>query len=786
MPVSHVVMFPNGRHVLSSSIDSSCVWELETGRELRRGAPLIGSQMVMCPDGRHVLMSVGSAARLFDVETFKGIRAFPHPAQVVGVAVSPDGRYALTGQGRIIQKDGKNAWTDCTVTLWEVSSGKELRRFEGHTGRPDSVAFSPDGRYGLSGGDKTIRMWDLGLGSSAIIKPPPVPPVQPVPPVPPVPPPAVANRAAVPDSDAQDKARKLVRDLFKRDYARITKSADRAALAAKLIQKAMDTKDDPTARFVLLREACDLAAQAGDIPAVIKAIDQLTESFAVDAVDMKLKALTAASKAAMSVPASKALAESCLSAIDDALTMDNFAAAVALVSLAEPAAKRSRGAGLTTSVQTRGAEVREAEKEYGSVKAAAQTLVQTPADPPANLITGRYSCLYKGEWDKGLPRLAAGNDPTLQALAKKELAKPAEGPAQIELGDAWWDLGETKSGAVKAQLQHHAAYWYEQALAGATGLTRDRLLQRLKQVDDNSPANKPAVLAKELRRFTGHTGSVNSVVFSTDGKQALSGGNDRALRFWEVQSGQQLFSLKLPGEIHAVAWSPDGKFAFGAYQKGGMGVATVDKRGSGPGFGFGQVNAMACLPDNERIVTGGSRQAPYLVKYTAPTQITPSRMSNPAVIHSLAVSADGRQCLFGCADGSAQIWEVETARTICRMLGHKDEVLGVALTRDARRAVTAGADRTIRVWDAQTGAALRVLSGHQGRVACIALCPDDRHAVTASDDKTVRLWDIKTGRELRRFHGHTDAVTSVAISPDGHYALSASADGSIRLWDLSR
>lgn len=77
-----------------------------------------------------------------------------HTDCVLSVAFSPDERFALSG-----------SW-DRTLRVWELATGREVRRLEGHEHRVSSVAFSPDGRLALSGSwDGTARVWHWERGS---------------------------------------------------------------------------------------------------------------------------------------------------------------------------------------------------------------------------------------------------------------------------------------------------------------------------------------------------------------------------------------------------------------------------------------------------------------------------------------------------------------------------------------------------------------------------------------------------------------------------------------------
>jgi WD40 repeat protein len=87
------------------------------------------------------------AEKVGEIRRFVG-----HTEGVYGVAFSPDGRYALSGGS-----DG--------TRLWEVATGREVRRFSGHDAAVEGVAFSPDGRQALTvGRERMVNLWDIQTG----------------------------------------------------------------------------------------------------------------------------------------------------------------------------------------------------------------------------------------------------------------------------------------------------------------------------------------------------------------------------------------------------------------------------------------------------------------------------------------------------------------------------------------------------------------------------------------------------------------------------------------------
>lgn len=172
--ISSVAFSPNGQRLVSGSYGRTVrVWDVAIGRAIEQhfdahARPI--HSVAFSPDGLRIAsgseMEIGPPAvisyRILKVWDSQGSRTFGdsfqehHTASVHSIAFSPDGRWVVSGSA------------DNTLRLWDVESGQPIEDpLRGHTASVLSVAFCYDGRQIVSGSsDKTLRLWDAASGQA--------------------------------------------------------------------------------------------------------------------------------------------------------------------------------------------------------------------------------------------------------------------------------------------------------------------------------------------------------------------------------------------------------------------------------------------------------------------------------------------------------------------------------------------------------------------------------------------------------------------------------------------
>ena len=211
--VTAVTYRPNHQMALSSAMDSTMrLWDLTTGEELQNHTFILKDlelefaafSLAFSPDGKFALAGTATNdVHIWDVEAWEEVELMSgHEGAVSALDFNHDGTQVLSGgwdgtlilwdfDRRFARKQFLNPDVEVTsvmfspddsqlaaaysdpnddsevhyVIIWDVQSGEEVRRLDGHVGSVTSIDWSRDGQHILTGStDRSLILWDAVTG----------------------------------------------------------------------------------------------------------------------------------------------------------------------------------------------------------------------------------------------------------------------------------------------------------------------------------------------------------------------------------------------------------------------------------------------------------------------------------------------------------------------------------------------------------------------------------------------------------------------------------------------
>jgi RNA polymerase sigma factor (sigma-70 family) len=264
-----------------------------------------------------------------------------------------------------------------------------------------------------------------------------------------------------------------------------------------------------------------------------------------------------------------------------------------------------------------------------------------------------------------------------------------------------------------------------------------------------------AVQGKEIRQMKGSGTLIGALAFAPKARVLVSGSEEGAVELWDTATGIRKWQSKQPGEVNAVAFSPDGKTIVAG---GGHGYWGTDVK----------------------------RHEPFLVMLDPGNGREIGRVRTDGnSVNSVAFSKDGKVFAVGLG-GALRVWEGIGGKERTAQNGHENSVFSVAVSENGKVAATGANDGVIILWDLATGKEKQRLHGHTGWLRAVGFVPGGKLLASASTDQTVRLWDLATGNEIRRLEGNPEgSLHAIAIAPDGKTLASGDNHANtVDVWNL--
>ncbi|MGW0073840.1 NB-ARC domain-containing protein [Streptomyces cellulosae] len=263
-----------------------------------------------------------------------------------------------------------------------------------------------------------------------------------------------------------------------------------------------------------------------------------------------------------------------------------------------------------------------------------------------------------------------------------------------------WDA---ETGHQQHVLGHNSAVWHvEFSPDGAWAVT----------ASSDETARMWDTAAGRLRYvFTGHSGAVWVAKFSADGSRIVTAAEDGTAKIWETLTGRELHTLS----------GHDDSVGSVALDSTGSRLVTVSQDQTIRVWDIESGTQLHVLTGHERLVQeavfgpDGSWFVTASNDCTARIWDTRTGLElrilsgHTGPIWSVSVSPDGASIATASDDATTRIWDTATGTELHRLTGHTQSATRVSFHHSGRWVATTGEDKTVRIWEVATGEALTMM-----------------------------------------------------------------------------
>ena len=284
------------------------------------------------------------------------------------------------------------------------------------------------------------------------------------------------------------------------------------------------------------------------------------------------------------------------------------------------------------------------------------------------------------------------------------------------------------------------------------------------------------------------------MAISPDGTVLATGHERGKIRFWDLAADRSLHRIDIASGNLATAVSPDGTLA----AISGVGWLRLHDVVTGKCVRTlvkARRRALAFSPDSRLLAAGRMGRLEVFRLRDGKLLLEDDRLHNQTR-GSVAFDPSGRFLAMATVpaavevDGVSQmrgrvaVLDVESGRTVAEWHGPSFEALSLAFDRSGEHIAIAHRRGLVAI-RRRTGELVRVLSGAGSRWA-VRFHPDGKSLLVAGWEGTIQQFDLESGEEVGRFTGHDRLVVDLLIAKKMPGVMfSATSYGEIRAWDLA-